>query len=181
MPTEYGEFANVLSALGILVVAATFVERALAFVFEHKWFVKLFMHEEPDPTDNTKICLTSKIPGLKGIIALALSMFICFVYKFDVLSVLFNNDQNAEVGMVLTAFILAGGSAGAIAIFQGYLNISKDSRDAIIAARKAQAESVKQVAEFAAKEAEAKFEKAKAEQKEAEFRKSLIQPDSVTN
>ena len=40
-----------------------------------------------------------------------------------------------------TAFILAGGSAGAIAIFQGYLRMGKEVRDANIEALKSEAEA----------------------------------------
>ena len=35
------EFDKVVGALATLVLVATIVERMLAFVFEHKWFVKL--------------------------------------------------------------------------------------------------------------------------------------------
>ena len=44
-------------------------------------------------------------------------------------------------GVILTSLIVAGGSAGAILIFQGYLNLSKQGRDAVVEAKKAAAEA----------------------------------------
>ena len=175
MDSQYTVFVSVVGALGILVVAATFVERMLAFVFEHEWFVRLLTHEKPDPADETKTLRVSKLPGLKGLIALGVSLAISFKYEFDVLHILFATDGKDPIGQILTGFVIAGGSAGAIAIFQGYLNIDKQSRDAIIAARKAEAESAKQVAELAIKEAEAKQKKAEAEKKEAELRMKIAE------
>ena len=176
------QFVAVLGALGQLVVAATIVERALAFIFEHKWFEGLFMMRAPDPKDPTKTILKSKVPGLKGLIALAGSIGISFRFDFDILHVLFNTASKDSLGMLITGVVIAGGSAGAIAIFQGYLNISKDSRDAIIAARKAEAESAKakaesakKVAELSVLEAKAKKEKAEAEKQAAELRKKIAE------
>ena len=104
-----------------------------------------------DPSDPSK--RVSKIPGLKGLIALVTSLGITFCYKFDVLAVLFASEPEgidpSEMGMFLTGFILAGGSAGAFAIFQAYLKFGKESRDAIIAAGQAESESRTQVAELA--------------------------------
>ena len=50
-------------------------------------------------------------------------------------------------GVILTSLIVAGGSAGAILIFQGYLNLSKQGRDAVVEAKKAAAEADKAEAE----------------------------------
>ena len=175
MDGHYETFVIVLGALGRLVVAATIVERVLAFIFEHKWFIGLFMKKILDPADTTKFVVESKVPGLKGLIALACSIGISFGYSFDILHVLFGSSKADSIGMLITGFVIAGGSSGAIAIFQGYLNISKDSRDAIIAARKAEAESAKEIAQLAVLEAKAKKEKADAEKEEALLRKKIAE------
>lgn len=175
MDAQYEAFVLVLGALGRLVVAATIVERALAFIFEHKWFIGLFMKQVPDPDDTTKLVLESRVPGLKGLIALACSIGISFGYGFDILHVLFGTTTADSIGMLITGFVIAGGSSGAIAIFQGYLKISKDSRDATIAARKAEAESVKEIAKLAALEARARKETADAEREEALLRKKIAE------
>ena len=49
-------------------------------------------------------------------------------------------------GVVLTSLIVSGGSAGAILIFQGYLNLSKQGRDAAVEARKSNMEADKAAA-----------------------------------
>lgn len=181
MEVEYQMFIAVLGALATLVVAATFVERLLAFLFEHEWFTRLLTGI--DTSDPSKPKRVSKIPGLKGVIALAVSLGITFKYKFDVLAVLFAPEPDAvepsQIGMLLTGFILAGGSAGAIAIFQAYLKFGKQSRDAIIAAGQAEAESRTQIAAQAAKEAEAKRQKAEAERDEAEIRKQMAKSNET--
>ena len=164
---QYEMFLRVVGALGNLVVVATIVERVLAFIFEHEWFVRIFCKNVPDPSDSTKTLSVSKIPGLKGLLALALSLGISFGYRFDVLRILFATNENREMGMLVTGFVIAGGSAGAIAVFQSYLKLDKKSRDAIIAARTAQAESDKRIAELAAEEAQAKAEEAQAKQRKA--------------
>ena len=139
-----------------MIVAATVVERVLAFVFEHEWFVRLFT--TPSATDpNQRV---SKLPGLKGLIALTMSVGISFSYKVDVLHIVFSTLTETKAGMLLTGFLIAGGSAGAIAVFQAYLDFDKKSRDALIEARKAEADARKQIAEANAKEAKHREEEA---------------------
>ena len=166
------ESLSVLGQLARLVVAATVVERVLAFVFEHEWFLRLFTR--PSPEDEEK--RVSKIPGLKGMIALAMSLWISFRYEFDILRILFGPSAPASTveaatvaGMTFTGFVIAGGSAGAIAVFQAYLDFDKKTRDALMEARKAEADSRKQIAKANAKTAEHQAE-------EAGFRKESAAP-----
>ncbi len=170
---QYELFVNVIGVLSTVVVASTIVERGLAFIFEHEWFVRLSTKEVSDPANSTKTVRLSKIPGLKGIIALAVSIAISLVYNCDILHVLFVTESSDFFGKLVTGFVIAGGSAGAITIFQSYLNFSKQSRDAIIKARKAEAESAMQIAELAVKEAEANQKKAEANQKKAEAESAM--------
>ena len=163
------QFDAIVGALATLVFVATFLERGLAFIFEHRWFVKLTTVEKSDPSDATKIVRVSKWPGLKGLLALGASLGISFGYDFDVLEVLFPSTNNEVTGKLLTGIVIAGGSAGAIAIFQGYLNLGKESRDAIIEARRAEATAAKEVSELAVAEARAKKDKAEAEKATSEL------------
>jgi len=103
----------------------------------------------------------SRWPGLKGLLAFFTALIICLVYSFDVPRILFDQQHATFIGILLTSLVAAGGSAGAIAIFQGYLGLNKGTRDAKIAAGKAQAET-------AASEAKAKKEKAQADRAQAE-------------
>ena len=161
---EYIAFLATTGALGKVVLAASVVERVLAVVFEHEWFERWFTEVIDDPEDGSKKKRVSKLPGLKGVLALAVSIGICFWYKFDFLAIVFPiGGTGSPLGIIITGFVVAGGSAGAIALFQGYLNIGKEAREATIAARKAESEAAKKVAELAAGEAKAKKEEAVAE------------------
>lgn len=148
---NYQEFVVVAGALAKLVIIATLLERGLAFIFEHEWFVRVTTKEVEDPSDNAKKIRVNRVPGLKGIVAFLGSYLICNKYNFDVLFVIFNPEQPShnvdQLGIVLTSLIVAGGSAGAILVFQGYLNLSKQGRDAVIDAKKAAADTDKAVAE----------------------------------
>ncbi len=74
---NYQSFIIVSGALAKLVIIATLLERGLAFIFEYEWFVRLTMVDIMDPNDNTKkIGEKSRIPGLKGLIAL-LGSYLC--------------------------------------------------------------------------------------------------------
>lgn len=174
MSQEYKEFLTVIGALSKLVLLSIIIERGLAFIFEHDWFVRFLTREIQDPNEATKKVRESRLPGLKGLIALLSAIGLCFTYDFDMLSAIFNQPAD-PIGKVITAIVTAGGSAGAIAVFQGFLNINKDSRDALIAARKAEAEAAKQIAESSAAEAKAKKEKAEAEKAEAEARRKIAE------
>ena len=72
MEDPYTMFATTLGALCKLVVAVTIVERVLAFIFEREWFVRLLLTKDG----------VSRIPGLKGLIALTVSIWISLSYRF---------------------------------------------------------------------------------------------------
>ncbi len=146
---NYQTFVIVAGALAKLVVVAMLLERGLAVIFEYEWFVRL----------TTKKDGTSRFPGLKGILAPIAAYIICNEYDFDVLFVVLNGTYPKTVdplGVALTSLIVAGGSAGAIMIFQGYLNLSKQGRDAAVEAKKTAAEADKVNAEADKAEAEAR-------------------------
>lgn len=106
----YDQFMDVSGALSMLVVLAMLLERALALIFEYHWFQKL----------------SEKWQGLKSPIAFLASWCTCHFVQFDVLARLFptaNGPVEAKpIGMLITAAIVAGGSAGAMTLFQGVLN-----------------------------------------------------------
>lgn len=173
MDPQYQEFLVVLGMLSRLVIFSILLERALAFIFEHDWFVRLAYRELPDPAVPGQVKRQARVPGLKGMLALGAALGVCFLYDFDVVGALFGAPEVDDIGIVLTAIVAAGGSAGSIAVFQGFLNMSKTSRDAMIEARKAEAQAALDRAQAAALEAEAKKTEARAAQAEAEARRQL--------
>jgi hypothetical protein len=62
MSAEYQEFLAVTGALCKLVILSMIIERGLAFIFEHEWFVALTTNENPDPNDPTKTVRVSNKP-----------------------------------------------------------------------------------------------------------------------
>ncbi len=89
-----------------LVLVSLFVERALALVFEHRWYL-----------DN----LDGK--GLKPVIAFAVALYVCWYWKFDAVSVIVLQETTSWPGYVLTAGVIAGGSKASIKLFHDFLNI----------------------------------------------------------
>ena len=142
----YSSLLGTAAGLAQLVVIAFLLERVLAFVFEYHWMK----------------ALTDRYNGIKGPLALGLAWLVCYLYNFDVLAMLFA-PRDAEpvptqLGVVITAGIVAGGSAGAISLFQGVLNFGKESRDKLISAKKLKASAQEDVAEAEALRARAALE-----------------------
>lgn len=133
--TEYAQFLTVLGALGRLVTLAFILERGLAFIFEHDWFRRLTAKKVPDPMNPRCHIWESRWLGVRETITLAAAVAVCHKNQFDLLAAVFTKPADG-LGMTLTGFVAAGGSAGAIALFQGFLGMSRDAREAAIAARR---------------------------------------------
>ncbi|MBN9091611.1 MAG: DUF1906 domain-containing protein [Reyranella sp.] len=114
-------FEQVLSALAVVVVLAMFLERALSLPFE--WGpLKDFLERKK----------------LRAPLAFAVAWVICWQMKFDLLQVMGQQPPKPEgnllsIGVILTAAVVAGGSKGAILLFQGILGFGKEAVDASVA------------------------------------------------
>ncbi|MBW2663371.1 MAG: hypothetical protein JRD93_15640 [Deltaproteobacteria bacterium] len=147
------DFVRILASLAKLVVLAMLLERALVIIFDYRWYKKKL----------------DKF-GLKVPISLMASWLICHYYKFDVLSALFEPKQTTHMGIFLTAAIVAGGSAGAITLFQGVFKFSKEAQDVMKEAQRAEAETRKMKAAAEIATAEADVAEAHARKAQAEVR-----------
>jgi len=141
MNAEYKEFLEVIGALSRLVVLSIIVERALAVLFELRIVDVILKKPGPEGKEHGKVVLVSRVAPwfsgtVKGLFTLVVCGLITFYFRVDIMKDLFLRPQPDWFGMLITAFVLAGGSAGAIAIFQGYLNWGKEGRDALIEAKK---------------------------------------------
>ena len=130
------DFLRVMAALAKLVVLAAVLERALVLLFDWRWYEKT---------------LSGK--GLKVPIVYAFSWTICHFYGFDVLSELFEPGKPTLMGISLTAAIAAGGSAGAITLFQIVFSFSKEAQGKLREAKLAEAEARTAVARARKKKA----------------------------
>lgn len=165
----FPNFANVLGALSKIVVLSLCLERVFAFLFEWDW-IKGLLEKKPDMPDPLKPGATeTRVPIIKAALPAVTAWIICNHYDFDVIQVLFAAKVHDSLGVLLTSLIAAGGSSGAIALFQGVLGFSKEARDAQNAAKQATSLAEQKKAEATimqsdSDKAKAALEKEKAEQ-----------------
>ena len=103
---------GVLGILFTIVVLAMVLERALSVIFEWGvWDEFLAAH------------------SLRAPLALGASYAMCGYMKLDILQTIVGKDNSSfqllSIGAFVTAATVAGGSKGAIALFQNVLNFSK--------------------------------------------------------
>jgi hypothetical protein len=103
---DWGQAAEVL---GTIVVLAFIIERALALLFEWRFFVN-----------------ASWSSGLKEPIALLVSFAVCWYWKLDALSVLLHGDKVRLFGTLLTAAVISGGSKAALKLFRDVLKVESE-------------------------------------------------------
>lgn len=113
---------RLLEVLFALIVLSFFVERALAVLYENRWFLK-----------------KTKGHSVKEWITFGVSFAVCRYWDFDALSVLLVKDKTLLWGHVITAAIVAGGSKASIKLFQDVLDIKSNAereRTAIVEAKR---------------------------------------------
>lgn len=113
-------YQQVLGGLALVVVVAMVLERALSVPFE--WgLIKDFL-------DRSK---------LRAPLAFLAAWAVCWQMKFDLLAILSNNKTEVwnafSIGVLVTAAVIAGGSKGAVLLFQGVLGFGKEAVDAAVA------------------------------------------------
>lgn len=112
MPPGYDDqIIRIAFGLAQLVILAMIMERGLYFIFDYKLWREAL----------------SKF-ALKGPISFALALFICWYYDYDILARILDPEAITNVGIGITAAILAGGSVGAITLFQDILKFSREGR-----------------------------------------------------
>jgi len=176
-------FLLTLGVLGKVVILAMIVERALALVFDltivDRWLAAASGMGSPTQQRDRKrqerggkapvpgesvlspVPISTGAGGLiKAGIAFLLSLAIVRKLDFDVLVGVFPEQMasSTSAGIALTAAVVAGGSAGAMSLFQGVLGMSKDARDA----RTAEAEARAAIARSQQEAAEAETAVARA-------------------
>ncbi|MBN1804405.1 MAG: hypothetical protein JW837_04080 [Sedimentisphaerales bacterium] len=94
---DWEQIGEVLAAV---VLMAFIVERALAVLFESRFFIKRW-----------------KERSLKELLAFAVAVLVCWYWKFDAVSMIFLKENVTMLGMVITGGVVAGGSKGAMKLF----------------------------------------------------------------
>jgi hypothetical protein len=123
---------RLLDVLFAVVVLSFFVERALAIVFENRWFVAK---------------LGGK--GIKEPITLLVAFAICRRWDFDALSIVLAKQATQTWGHLVTAGIIAGGSKASIKLFHDVLDVRSNAekeRQAMVEAKAKVTEEAARVA-----------------------------------
>lgn len=102
---------DMFKILWFITALAFMIERALAVVFEHRWWLKI----------REKFHLK----GIKEVIAVLVAYGVCSWAQFDALAIMFGKNDSTTVTLLLTAMIIAGGSKGSVRLMQGYLDIKR--------------------------------------------------------
>jgi hypothetical protein len=100
------DYERSFEVLATIVFLSMIIERALSLLFESRPFIQR--------TENKH--------GIKELISLVVSCFVCVYWQFDALTILIvSSDRMTVPGMLITGGLVAGGSKGSIALFQGWL------------------------------------------------------------
>ena len=124
------DWGRTLEALLGVIVLAFLLERALAIVFESRWFVHhLIDRRVPSDRDselggnaNGNASTAAKFP-VREFLAFVLAAIVCVRLDFDALAIIFLQPQTSLAGEIITGAVVAGGSKASIALFQDLLNI----------------------------------------------------------
>ncbi len=100
------DWDRTIEVLAAIVVLSFFVERALALLFEHKWFVARFRNR-----------------GLKEPISFLVAFVVCNRWSFDAVSMVILSDRVSLAGILLTAGVVAGGSKASVKLFHDVLDV----------------------------------------------------------
>jgi hypothetical protein len=120
---------RLLEVLFAIIFLSFLVERALAVVYENRWFLE-----------------KTKGHSVKEFITFGVSFAVCRSWDFDALSVLFVKEKTMLWGHVITAAIVAGGSKASIKLFQDVLDIKSNAERERLAIIEAQRKALEEKA-----------------------------------
>jgi len=106
------DWERVFEVLVAIVILAFLLERALAVLFESKWFVDRLQGK-----------------NLKELIAFVVGIAVCLFWDFDAVSMIFLKENVTVGGAVITGAIVAGGSKASIKLFRNLLGFMSDAED----------------------------------------------------
>lgn len=121
-PTLFGiDWSMVLEVLTVIIVLSFLVERALAPLFESRWFL---IREVRRNEANRK-------GSYKPLIAVILSAAVCYIWQFDAISIIFHREHMTVFGAFVTGAVIAGGSKASIKLFHDVLNVKSSYYDEV--------------------------------------------------
>ncbi|MBK8228427.1 MAG: hypothetical protein IPK70_14795 [Flavobacteriales bacterium] len=136
------DFERVSEVLLAILLLALLIERALALLFESRAFIERVAYTVKHEGGADQGTITDAQPrnrGIKELIALGVSFYVCWWWDFDALSILLpvSHSKMTLMGMLITAMIIAGGSKGAAKLFSDWMGIKSTAQKEIDAIREA--------------------------------------------
>ncbi len=105
------DWERVGEVLVAIVILAFLLERALAVLFESRFFIKRW-----------------KEKSLKELIAFVVAVLACWYWDFDAVSMIFLKEKVTLLGMVITGGIVAGGSKASIKLFRDVMGFKSTAQ-----------------------------------------------------
>ena len=96
-----------------IVVLAFLVERALALLFESRFFID-----------------RAQGKSFKEVIAFFVAVGVCWIWDFDAFSIIFLKEHVTLLGVVLTGAVVAGGSKASVKLFRDILGFKSQAENA---------------------------------------------------
>lgn len=106
------DWERVSEVLATIVVLAFVLERALAVIFENKFYIKRFAGR-----------------GVTELIATLVGVLVCVIWKFDAISMIVLTDHTTVLGEVITGAVIAGGSKASLKLFHDVLDIRSSAHE----------------------------------------------------
>ncbi len=127
------DWARVAEVLVAITVLAFFLERALAVLFESRFFLQVVQGRRPE-TDAQESPKSGPVRGgvgtfpIQELIAFAVAAAVCMIWKFDAISMIFLKEQTTVLGAVVTGGVVAGGSKASVKLFRDVMGIKSTAR-----------------------------------------------------
>ena len=135
------DFERVSEVILAIIVLALLIERALAVIFENRLFIEKVAYDvqraprtaSADGSAAPIVAVRSRNRGVKELIAIGVSFWVCWYWDFDALSILLpvSHSKMTLLGEFLTALIIAGGSKGAVKLFSDWMGIKSSAQKEI--------------------------------------------------
>jgi len=134
------DWERTIEALVGIIILSFIVERACALLFESRWWIIHFedarvgrVSTGQGNNDSTNSAELKLLPGqrypLKEAISFILALVICYVWSFDAVSIILLSEQTSLAGIIITAFVIAGGSKASIKLFHNVFNIKSNAEN----------------------------------------------------
>lgn len=126
------DYGRLLETLITIIVLSFLIERIISFIFENRLFIDWVEERkaEPEEKDEDGNIIKEAVPakpkkkGVRELIALIFSIGVCFYLNFDGFTIIFqSNDEMTTLGIILTGFIIAGGSKASLALFKDLMGV----------------------------------------------------------